>query len=138
MICHALSENVYRTLESVLNENRFEPTVLKMLDSSDTYPKVVIQELSNTQNVKDGNGMISYSFIQIEVDIYAMNTNYGEEEYSGSDVAKELIDICNEVIDGIFGMKRESWKPSVDVQNGVYRLTVVYQAIQDDLRKVLF
>ena len=82
MICHALSENVYRTLESVLNENRFEPTVLKMLDSSDTYPKVVIQELSNTQNVKDGNGMISHSFIQIEVDIYAMNTNYGEEEYS--------------------------------------------------------
>ena len=56
MICHALSENVYRTLESVLNENRFEPAVLKMLDSSDTYPKVVIQELSNTQNVKDGNG----------------------------------------------------------------------------------
>ena len=138
MICHALSENVYRTLESVLNENRFEPTVLKMLDSSDTYPKVVIQELSNTQNVKDGNGMISHSFIQIEMDIYAMNTNYGEEEYSGSDVAKELIDICNEVIDGIFRMKRESWKPSVDVQNGVYRLTVVYQAIQDDLRKVLF
>ena len=138
MICHALSENVYRTLESVLNENRFEPTVLKMLDSSDTYPKVVIQELSNIQNVKDGNGMISHSFIQIEVDIHAKNMIYEEKEYSGSDVAKELIDICNEVIEDVFGMKRESFKPSVDVQNGVYRLTVVYQAIQDDLRKVLF
>lgn len=138
MISHVLSENVYQALKSCLEKSRFAPAVMNMMDDAQSYPKAVISELSNTQSVRDGSGMISHSLIQIEIDIYAQNQTYEGVEYSGKDIAVELMDVCDEICDGGFGMKRDSWKPSVNVESGYYRLTVVYKATQDDMRSVFF
>ena len=138
MISHVLSEKVYQELKSCLEKSRFAPAVMNMIDDAQSYPKVVIGELSNTQSVRDGNGMISHSLIQIEVDIYAKNQTYEGIEYSGKDIAVELIDACDEICDGEFGMKRDSWKPSVNIESGYYRLSVVYKATQNDMRNVFF
>lgn len=131
---HTLINNILNHVKIQLQENRFTPVLLNMPSESDSFPKVCLQELSNIQVLKDTSGFISHSSVSIQIDIYAKAVSLDETQYSAYDVALELADAADHICSDLFAMKRTDYQPIYEKDSDVYRLTLVYSALQDDNR----
>lgn len=131
---HTLINEVLNHVKIQLQNNRFNPVVLNMPSESDIFPKVCLQELSNVQTMRDTSGFISHSSVSIQVDIYAKAVSIDEASFSAYNVALELADVADHICSDAIGMKRSDFKPTVEDNSDVFRLSLVYSALQDDYR----
>lgn len=138
MINRSMFEKIYQTAKKYLEQNSvFSPKVLNV-PKGESFPRVVIQMISNANESRDSYGFISHSMIGIEVDIYALEKTYGDTKYSAKQIAEGISDDCSIVFEEIYGMKRNLCQPTPNADTDVYRITMRYAALQDDKRNVLF
>ena len=138
MINRSMFEKIYHTAKKYLEENSvFSPKVLKV-PKGESFPRVVIQMISNVNDARDSHGFISHSLIGIEADIYALEKTYDDKKYSAQQIAEEISEHCSIVFEEGFGMKRNLCQPTPNADTDIYRITMRFSVLQDDKRNVFF
>ena len=138
MIVHKTYDCVLKALnEYLLVNSEYDPEISTTPDG-DVYPKVIVEELENSALKKDNMNIVSLSLVGIKIDIYAMPMKKGTKMLAGRTIARELCDLCSVVCEDMYGLKRTTCKPTPNIDDKIYRLTMIYNNVQSDTGRSLF
>lgn len=127
-------EAVYHDLKEHLeNNSEYCPDVNTTLDG-DIFPKVVIDEADNSLINKDRMNVDSVSLLSLKIDIYAKSKTVKTKKMAGRSIARELRNLCSEICEDKYHMRRMLCKPTPNVDTNIYRITMMYTKKQSDTR----
>lgn len=128
-----LYEKVYTGLKQfILDNSELSPHVLKK-PSGDLFPKVVVEEISNT-SISNAGFMESVSLLGFEINIYAKDIG----AMDSMEVARSLTDLVSRYMDNQMKFKRIMAKPTPNVDDTIYRITMRYVTQASDYRGHFF
>lgn len=113
-------------------KSKYKPKVMSM-PKGNYFPKVVITKIDDRETGKSTYGLDRKSNITLEIDIYAK-----EQGVSEVTIANELEEITKEYMGLHLGMKRTLDKPTPNIDTSVYRITMRYEAVMNEIRNVFY
>lgn len=137
MIKHTVFDNVLSTLNDAFMDYDYEVDLTTTPDG-DYFPRIVVEELENSSLQKDNMGIVSLSVIGIRIEIYAKARRKGTSMISGRSIACELSDVCAYVCEEIYKLKRTTCKPTPNIDDSIYKITMIYNTKQSDTGRSLF
>lgn len=112
----------------VLEQSKYNVSVKKK-PYGDDYPKVVLQEIS-TKGISNKQFTDTYSQYGYEINIYAKNIGSKDS----MEIARELSGVVSSFMEGKLHMKLVVCKPSPNIDDTVYRITMRYITSANDYR----
>lgn len=122
------SNQVYRDVKKFISENdTYETRVRnKSLKESDKFPLITITEDDNVNELVDTKFLESTDKIYLTVNIYAQDKAVGNTTVSNVNIARELAALVDKVIGRKYRMIRTSCRPTPNLDNTIYRITMKY------------
>lgn len=126
-------EKVYQLFKRFVSTNsKFKPKVLKK-PAGDTYPKVIVQKISDVSTaVIDPHSLLGFEF-----NIYTKDLEFDGELLDSMEVAEELESLVKAFM-GNLGFKRIMDKPTPNVDQTIFRITMQYIGNVSDTRGCFF
>ena len=123
-----LTDQIYRDIKKYVQENSsFSPRVVqKSLKQSDKFPLITVVRDDNKNALLDTQYRESIDQLLFNIDIYAQDKAVGNETISNVNIVNELISLVDYVMRRIYKMKRESCKPTPNLDDSIYRVTMKY------------
>ena len=122
-----LFDNIKNRLDDFLLENSKYAPLLTTVPSDGTFPNVVIEKIDDREHACDNTRNSVFSTWSIELNIYAVSTTYKNKKVSARSVAVELEELIFYYMGEKMGFKRTYDKPSPNVDQSVYRITMRFQ-----------
>lgn len=129
---------VFESIQQHLTLHSINSPVIKTTPTGDIYPLVVVDDADNPNVARTTDGIDSISLVGIEINIYAKEKTVGTKKMSGRSIAIELRGLIDEVCTDMYGMKRIMCKPTPNIDNAIYRITMRYNAKQNDNRSFFY
>lgn len=125
-----LTTHIYKVLKEYLSVNsKFNPTVVKKsLKQSNKFPLVVLTEENNIFK----EGTLKYKSREIidtiywEINIYAIDESNGKKIVSNAEICDELKSLIDDVMSKRYGLTRVSCRPTPNLDETIYRITMRY------------
>ena len=123
-----LTNQIYEDLESYLTEkSKYSPRVVaKSLKQSDKFPLVVVTENNNSTSLASTDFKDNTDIINISVNIYAQDKAIGNEIIADVVIARELMKLVDDVVGVKYKMQRIDCRPTPNLDNSIYRITMNY------------
>lgn len=123
-----LTNQIYKDVKNYLTEkSNYSPRVTqKSLKQSDKFPLVTIIENDNKNEIADTLFKETTDKIFLTVDVYAQDKPYGNSVVSNVNIVRELSALIDDVIGKKYKMLRTSCKPTPNLDNSIYRVTMKY------------
>ena len=122
------TNQVYRDVKEYVSEkSQYAPRVRnKALKESDKFPLITIIEDDNTNELVSINFQESTDKIFISVNIYAVDMPLGNATISNVNIVRELARLVDDIVGKKYKMRRTYCKPTPNLDNTVYRITMKY------------
>lgn len=122
------SDLVFKYLKAYLQQkSQYGPRVTqKSLKQSDKFPLVTIVEDNNKSNLITTSFEDSTDTIFFMVDIYAQDKAVGNSIISNVVIVKELSALVDDVMSKHYRMQRTQCRPTPNLDNSIYRITMKY------------
>ena len=123
-----LTNQIYDDLTSYLTEkSKYGPRVVaKSIKQSDKFPLVVVTEGNNSTTLASTDFKDNTDTINISVNIYAQDRAVGNEMIADVVIARELMKLVDDVVGGKYKMARMDCRPTPNLDNSIYRITMTY------------
>lgn len=123
-----LINQIYNDLKTYLKENsRYDPRVTrKALKQSDKFPLITITTGDNKNILRDTTGIDSTDRIDIDINIYAEDQVFNNEKISNVNIVAELSYLIDEVVGKKYRILRTYCKPTPNLDDNIYRVTMKY------------
>lgn len=129
-----LFDNIKNGLDSFLSKNSKYAPLLTTVPSDGTFPNVVIEKIDDREHACDNTRNSVFSTCSIELNIYAVSTTFENKRISARSVAVELEDLIRQYLGEKMGLRRTYDKPTPNVDQSVYRITMRFQVKINDKR----
>ena len=126
-------DNLYlikQNLDNYLKHTPFNNIKAQTTPKGDTFPKIVIQDITNTERERDFGGINRFSAVTYEIEIYAKASG-GKSERT---IANELKTHIRRFMEDELGLKRVYDSPTPNIDTSVYRITMRYTVVINDKR----
>lgn len=122
------SNSVFKYLETYLQQkSQYVPRVTqKALKQSDKFPLVTVKEDDNKSGLITTNFEDTTDKIFFVIDIYAQDKAVGNSIISNVVIAKELSALVDDVMSKHYRMQRTQCRPTPNLDNSIYRITMKY------------
>ena len=122
------ANQVYKDVKQYISENDTYSTRVrnKSLKESDKFPLITITEDDNVNEIVDTRFRESTDKMYFSVNIYAQDKAVGNTTISNVNIARELASMVDEVMGKKYRMQRTSCKPTPNLDNTIYRITMKY------------
>lgn len=122
------ANQVYRDVKEYISKNDNYDTRVrnKSLKESDKFPLVTVTEDDNINEIVDTRFKESTDKMYFSVNIYAQDKAVGNTTISNVNIARELASMVDKIMGGKYKMQRTSCKPTPNLDNTIYRLTMKY------------
>ena len=133
-------DKIFQVLKKFLQEeSKYKPFVTKLAQKqSDKFPLVVITEEDNAYLVGTTRFEETRSRVDYEINIYTTDMAIDGKKVSKLEVAKELKELVDNVMNCNLKMRRRSCRPTPNLDKDVYRITMRYTATVNDNTGKLF
>lgn len=123
-----LLENIRKDIKKYSTEkSKYNPIVTtRKIKKIEDNPIIVIQEENNSTSIVDTTFLESIDDIDFSINIYSKDISLGNEIIPNIEVARDLMAIVDRVMFRVYKMKRKSAKPTPNLDNSIYRITMVY------------
>jgi hypothetical protein len=123
-----LMNQIYEDLASYLvTKSKYGPRVVaKSLKQSDKFPLVVITEGNNANTLVSTDFGEKTDTINISVNIYAQDKAIGNETVADVVIARELMKLVDDIVGTKYRMLRTDCRPTPNLDNSIYRVTMNY------------
>lgn len=123
-----LLNRVYADLKEYIEKNsRYSTRVLKKsLKQTDNFPLIIITQDDNSNELITTDFKESIDKIYFSINIYAQDISYNNITVSNVNVAEELACLVNQIMQKQYKMKRTSCKPTPNLDDTIYRITMKY------------
>lgn len=122
-----LFDNIKNGLDDFLLEKSKYAPLLTTVPSDGTFPNVVIEKIDDREQACDNTRNSVFSAWSLELNIYAISTTYENKKISARSVAVELEELISYYMGEKMGFQRTYDKPSPNVDQSVYRITIRFQ-----------
>lgn len=129
-----LFDNIKNGLDSFLSKKSKYAPLLTTVPSDGTFPNVVIEKIDDREHACDNTRNSVFSTWSIELNIYAVSTTFENKRISARSVAVELEDLIRQYLGEKMGFIRTYDKPTPNVDQSVYRITMRFQVKINDKR----
>lgn len=137
-----LGDKVYDTLKLYLqNKSSYSPYVLKRaLKESDKFPLVTLEEIDNVQTGGTTKTRIREltSKIEFEINIYAIDKSSGSKIIAAPEISNELKALVDKVMTNYFQFTRTVCKPTPNLDDTIYRVTMRYEVGILESKNILY
>jgi hypothetical protein len=122
------SNQLYKDLKDYIAEVDTYGTRVrnKSLKESDKFPLITITEDDNVNELIDTRHIETTDKIYISVNIYAQDKAVGNTTVSNVNIARELAELVDRVLGKAYRMERTSCKPTPNLDDSIYRITMKY------------
>lgn len=125
-----LTTIIYKDLrEYLLANSEYKPDVVrKPLKEVNKFPRVVLTEENNIFK----EGTLKYKAREVidtiywEINIYATDVNKGNRIVSNAEVCDELKSLIDNIMSKRYGLTRLSCRPTPNLDETIYRITMRY------------
>lgn len=124
-----LTDTIYKYLKVYLQASRYSPRVLKTsLQQSKKFPLVTVTEEDNSL----AQGSFPYNEREIEdkyyweINIYSTDISLDNKTVSGAEVCNELKILVDNIMSKRFKLTRLSCRPTPNLDDTIYRVTMRY------------
>lgn len=114
-----------KSLKSNLENYGIEITKLSKQET-DRFPLVVLTEEDNVLSDRTLNHEETISGLYYEVNIYTRDKVINKEKRYAIDIAREISTEVDKVLNGQFHMLRTLCRPTPNLDNSIYRITMRY------------
>ncbi len=123
----SLLDRVYKDIKEYVElKTDYSPRVRKKaLKQSDKFPLIVVTEDDNVSEIEDTKFIESTDKIYFSVNIYAQDKAVGNTTISNVNIARELMSLVDDVMRK-YRMKRTSCRPTPNLDDSIYRITMKY------------
>lgn len=123
-----LVNELYRDVKEYVNLNtQYSPRVTqKSLKQSDKFPLITITEDNNKNDLVSTEFSESTDKISISVNIYAQDIAIENKTISNVNIARELMKLVDDIAGRKYHMLRTDCKPTPNLDNTIYRITMKY------------
>lgn len=127
-------DKIFQILKKFLQEeSAYNPLVSKMPQKqSDKFPLVVITEEDNSYFSGTTRFEETRSKVDYEINIYTRDVAIDGKKISKLEVAKELKELVDNVMNCNLKMRRRSCRPTPNLDKDIYRITMRYSATVND------
>lgn len=126
-----LFDDIFQGLKHFLESESQHTPIVTTFPSGRVFPNVVVEKSDDRELASDNARNTVISNMNIEINIYAID----EKNVSRRTIAVELEELIKEYMGETMRFKRISDKPTPNVDNSVYRITLQYQTIINNKRK---
>lgn len=123
-----LTNQIYDDLASYLTEkSKYGPRVVaKSIKQHDKFPLVVVTEGNNSTTLASTDFKDNTDTINISVNIYAQDKAVGNEMIADIVIARELMKLVDDIVGVKYKMTRTDCRPTPNLDNSIYRITMNY------------
>lgn len=127
-------DKIFNILKKFLaDESQYNPIVSKQeLRQSDKFPLVVITEEDNSYLTGTTRFEETKSRLEYEINVYATDKNINGNIVAKQVIARELVGLIDNVMSYNLRMIRRSCRPTPNLDNSIYRITIRYRANLND------
>lgn len=122
------ANQVYKDVKQYVSENDIYSTRVrnKSLKESDKFPLITVTEDDNVNEIVDTRFRESTDKMYFSVNIYAQDKAVENTTVSNVNIARELASMVDEIMGKKYKMKRTSCKPTPNLDDTIYRITMKY------------
>ena len=123
-----LTNQIYKDVKEYLQANsKYAPRVTqKSLRQSDKFPLVTVTEDNNTHFLVSTDYKSTTDQLFITINIYAQDAAIGNETISNVNIARELMRLVDNVMANKYHMLRSDCRPTPNLDETIYRITMKY------------
>lgn len=127
-------DKIFNILKKFLtDESQYNPIVSKQeLRQTDKFPLVVITEEDNSYLTGTTRFEETKSRLEYEINVYATDKNINGNIVAKQEIARELVGLIDNVMSYNLRMTRRSCRPTPNLDNSIYRITIRYRANLND------
>jgi len=127
-------DKIFNILKKFLaEESQYNPIVSKQeLRQTDKFPLVVITEEDNSYLTGTTRFEETKSRLEYEINVYATDKNVNGNIVAKQEIARELVGLIDNVMSYNLRMTRRSCRPTPNLDNSIYRITIRYRANLND------
>ena len=127
-------DKIFNILKKFLaDESQYNPIVSKQeLRQTDKFPLVVITEEDNSYLTGTTRFEETKSRLEYEINVYATDKNVNGNIVAKQEIARELVGLIDNVMSYNLRMTRRSCRPTPNLDNSIYRITIRYRANLND------
>lgn len=127
-------DKIFNILKKFLaDESQYNPIVSKQeLRQTDKFPLVVITEEDNSYLTGTTRFEETKSRLEYEINVYATDKNINGNIVAKQVIARELVGLIDNVMSYNLRMIRRSCRPTPNLDNSIYRITIRYRANLND------
>lgn len=114
-----------KSLKSSLENYGIEITKLSKQET-DRFPLVVLTEEDNVLSERTLNHEETFSDLYYEVNIYTRDKVIDKEKHYAIDIARTISTEVDKVLNGQFHFERTLCRPTPNLDNSIYRITMRY------------
>ena len=133
-------DKIFNILKTVLTtESIYNPIVSKEeLRQFDRFPLVVFTEGDNSYLLGTTRFEQTKSRLEYEINVYTTDKKVGDKIVSRKEIAKELVELIDNVMNCNLRMIRRSCRPTPNLDENIYRITLRYRTNLNDNTGKLF
>lgn len=133
-------DKIFNILKTFLTtESIYNPIVSKEeLRQFDRFPLVVFTEGDNSYLLGTTRFEQTKSRLEYEINVYTTDKKVGDKIVSRKEIAKELVELIDNVMNCNLRMIRRSCRPTPNLDENIYRITLRYRTNLNDNTGKLF
>ena len=129
-------EDIFIAYKRLMESTQYQPVVLKKANGSN-YPLITLEMIDNSLDTISTDRSVTYSKSDYEVNIYAPHIELDGVSIENVMVAWSLADETDKFMIAA-GLHRISCRPTPNIDKDLYRITMRFNAKQDDYRGRLY
>lgn len=128
-------DEVRNGLKNYLSQNSTYKPSVKPFASGNDFPYVVFEKINDTERESDSSRNTVISSIEFEINIYAKDMSIQNKMVAGRSIATEIEESIKRYMGDRLGFKRNYDRPTPNIDETVYRITMRYQIKFNERRK---
>ena len=133
-----LFDKVRNGLDTFLKANCcFDVWVLNQ-PSGNHFPNIVLTEIDNSMRGRTGQNLETISSIVYELNIYAQEERIDNTTIDNLSVAYEIADSVQMYFEKVLFLERAMKRPTPNIDERIYRITMRYEGILNDNRQSFY
>ena len=128
-------DEVRNGLKNYLSQNSTHKPVVKPFASGNEFPYVVFEKINDIERESDSSRNTVISVVEFEINKYAKDISIQNKRISGRSVATEIEEVIKRYMGDRLGFKRSYDRPTPNIDETVYRITMRYQVKLNERRK---
>lgn len=129
-------EDIFTAYKRLMESTQYQPVVLKKPNGA-IYPLITLEMIDNPLDSISTDRNVTYSKPDYEVNIYAPDVELDGVSIDGVTVAWSIASDTDKFMIAA-GMHRTSCRPTPNIDKDLYRITMRFNAKQDDYRGRLY